>query len=107
MQSAQLKEKNISISLQGESFTFCGYKNEFQQVLLILINNARDAFMEKGIEDCKVDIILGASKLTIKDNAGGIPKDIIEKIFEPYFTTKDEGKGTGMGLYLAKNYYRE
>ncbi|MEA1892077.1 MAG: ATP-binding protein, partial [Campylobacterota bacterium] len=57
---------------------------------------------EKEIENPTIEIELKENIVTIKDNAGGIPQDIIERVFEPYFTTKEQGKGTGMGLYMSK-----
>ena len=102
LQQAQLSNHNISIEMQGESFEINSYKNEFQQVILNLINNAKDALLEKQIKDAKIIIEIKNKTVTIKDNAGGIPVDIVDRIFEPYFTTKEEGKGTGMGLYMSK-----
>jgi signal transduction histidine kinase len=82
-----------------------GYVNEYCQVLLNILLNARDAFhLHK--EDAKVVITIGSEKeravVTIADNAGGIPEDIMDKIFEPYFTTKGPDKGTGVGLFMSK-----
>lgn len=50
----------------------------------------------------KIIIRLKDRTISILDNAGGIPNDIIDRVFEPYYTTKDQGKGTGMGLYISK-----
>jgi signal transduction histidine kinase len=84
-----------------------GHPNEYSQVLLNIMINARDAFSNRKADSPKVTINLftdeGKSVVTITDNAGGIPEDIIEKIFEPYFTTKGPDKGTGVGLYMSKN----
>jgi len=102
MQFAQLKEKNIFIGLEGDEFIYNGFKSEFQQVVLILLNNAKDALLENNTKNPTININLENKIITVKDNAGGIPTNIINRIFEPYFTTKEEGKGTGMGLYLAK-----
>jgi len=83
-----------------------GYPREFSQVILNLMSNAKDALIESEIKDKKVIISLfekeDALTIMIEDNAGGIPKGVIEKIFEPYFTTKKEGEGTGIGLYMSK-----
>ena len=83
-----------------------GYKNEFSQVLLNLLNNSRDAFEERRIENRKIDISAleqdGSIVLTVRDNGGGIPSEILPKIFDPYFSTKEQGKGTGIGLYMSK-----
>ena len=61
-----------------------------------------DLTIQNNIKNPTIDIKLQNDQITIKDNAGGIPEDIIDKIFEPYFTTKEQGKGTGIGLYISK-----
>lgn len=80
-----------------------GYKNEFQQAILNIINNCVDAFNSQ--EDIKRKIILIEYKdniLSIKDSANGIREEIINRIFEPYFTTKHQSQGTGIGLYMTQ-----
>jgi len=102
MLSAQLKDHNISLIINGDEFEYTGLKSEYQQVILNVINNAKDVLIENKIESPTIIITLADKKITIKDNAGGVPKDIIDRVFEPYFTTKEQGKGTGMGLYMSK-----
>ena len=104
--------ENIDIQLSVRSdIMILECKNEFSQVLLNLFNNAKDALMESPIES-KVLIIKAEEEkeyliITISDNAGGIPEHIIHKVFDPYFTTKEEGKGTGIGLFMAKRIIEE
>jgi signal transduction histidine kinase len=104
IQSIQFKNHNIDLQIKGEDFSIVGYESEFKQVILNLINNAKDAILENNIPYGIVEIILdGKNKeLSIKDNGGGIPEDVIDRVFEPYFTTKEQGKGTGIGLYMSK-----
>jgi len=102
IQSAQLKNHNIIVNLEGDEFTFKGFKTEFQQVIINLIGNAKDAFVKNNTQDPKIDISIDANGVYIQDNAGGIPEEILERVFEPYFTTKEQGEGTGMGLYMSK-----
>ena len=82
------------------------YENEYLQVLLIILNNAIDNFDITNIENKKIEIKYSEnnnySKLFISDNSGGIKKENLENIFEPYFTTKFKKEGTGLGLYMAK-----
>lgn len=88
-----------------------GYPNEFKQVVLNLISNAMDAIKKKrqdassGLEIGEIIVTLSKTdqnaKLEIMDDGGGIPKEIIDRIFEPYFTTKGD-EGTGIGLYMSK-----
>lgn len=83
-----------------------GFPNEFSQVVLNLITNSKDALNEHAPSEKKITIV-GSFKenqiiLEIRDNGGGVPLSIIDKIFDPYFTTKEEGKGTGIGLYMSK-----
>ena len=104
IQQAQLKNHNIELEIIGDSFTVNGYESEFKQVILNIINNAKDAIIDDKIKDGKITIELNkqTKSIKIKDNANGIPKEIRDRIFEPYFTTKEEGKGTGIGLYMSK-----
>ena len=102
LQMAQLVSHNITIYMDGESFKIDGFRNEFLQVILNLINNAKDALLENEIENAKIVIELVDRSVIIRDNAGGIPDEVKERIFEPYFTTKEQGKGTGIGLYMSK-----
>ena len=101
MQSAQLKTFEIFLTIEGDDFKIYGFRNEFQQVILNLINNAKDALIENKIEDPMISIILKNKTIAIKDNAGGVDEESIDRIFEPYFSTKEQGKGTGMGLYMS------
>ncbi len=83
-----------------------GYRNEYSQVLINILMNSKDAFLERKIADPRVLIRIfredGRSVVTMADNAGGIAEDIIGKIFDPYFTTKGPQKGTGVGLFMSK-----
>ena len=102
MQSSQLNNHNITLDITGDDFKIDGFQNEFQQVILNLINNAKDALIQNKIKDPTINIILQNNTITVTDNAGGIPEEVINRIFEPYFTTKEQGAGTGMGLYMSK-----
>ena len=102
----QLENHNIALKYNSKSFLVNGFKSEFQQVLLNIINNAKDAIIskqERAKYDGKIDITVNESgTLKILDNGGGVPTDIIDRVFEPYFTTKEDNKGTGVGLYMSK-----
>ena len=107
-----LKNKNINLitefSCDKPIFT---YTSELKQVLLNFIKNAEDVLLEREIENPKITIIAKNDDtchiLIIKDNAGGIPEKIIDKIYEPYFSTKLEKDGTGLGLYMSKKIIEE
>lgn len=79
-----------------------GYKSEFSQVVLNIINNAIDVLKERNVENKKIRIRINCREIEIEDNAGGIPEKIKDKIFEPYFTTKFQSQGTGIGLYMSR-----
>lgn len=103
--SADLKNREIKLELECtayENIKVYGIKNELSQVILALISNAADAL--EGVEDplirLKISSIDPNAIITVEDNAGGIKNKDIEKIFEPYFSTKENG--TGIGLYLVK-----
>lgn len=82
------------------------YKNELIQVIMILLNNSRDAAVCNKITNPKVTVYCeehdSQIKICVQDNAGGIPDDVMDRIFEPYFTTKFKSDGTGVGLYMSK-----
>ncbi len=100
-----LSSQNVTIQLNAPfELMLNGFPNEYSQVLLNLFGNARDAIKESGVVDGTITICLyerDAEVCTsISDNGGGIPHDVIDKIFEPYFSTKQ--MGTGIGLYMSK-----
>jgi len=102
-----LSDKGIKVEVGVQDVpTLTGYPNEFSQVLLNILNNAKDAFSGQQVETPTISVQIGLegdkTVVTIADNAGGIPDAIIDRVFEPYFTTKEQGKGTGIGLYMSK-----
>lgn len=103
-----VKMNNIKIILQlDENIKINSYPNELLQCLFNIFNNAKDAFLEKEIEDKYIFISSEIKKdqviIKIKDNAHGISNSALPHIFEPYFTTKDKTKGTGLGLNITYN----
>jgi signal transduction histidine kinase len=117
--SSQLKNSAIEYSLvnrlTGPDVIY-GYENELKQVLINLINNARDAIVDKmhegGFEGMgQIRIVVenagDAVRIGVCDNAGGIVSENIDKIFDPYFTTKPKDEGTGIGLYIARQIIEE
>ena len=101
------KSNSIKIEIQIlDDIKLFGFESELSQVLLNILTNSKDAFLEKNIENphilIKTKRIQTHIKILISDNAGGINESIINKIFEPYFTTKDSYNGTGLGLYMSK-----
>jgi C4-dicarboxylate-specific signal transduction histidine kinase len=106
--NSTLENSNIKVEKElkeniPEVFTL---ENELSQVVLILLSNAKDALISDNIKSPLIKIETynknSSVLISIKDNAKGIKKDILEKIFEPYFTTKKDTNGTGIGLYMAK-----
>ncbi len=104
--SATLRSSRVNVEIEGDdTLAINTVKGEFEQVVLNIINNAKDALNEKNIRDKKIVVIFERSSegaiVKIKDNAGGIPENFIEKIFDSYFTTKGD-EGTGIGLYMSR-----
>ncbi|MDA8240448.1 MAG: HAMP domain-containing sensor histidine kinase [Nitrospiraceae bacterium] len=105
--NASFSSGGIGIEVDVEDdMSVDGFPNEYAQVLLNLLSNARDVLVERDIQNPRV-MIRGFKEgnkavVTVRDNGGGIDGDIIDKIFEPYYSTKKEGKGTGIGLSMSK-----
>ena len=103
---------NINVEILEDSQSF-GFKNELIQVLLNIFNNARDIILEKELKNREIEVIISIDKnknmalIQVKDFAGGIPKEILPKIFDSYFTTKSDDKGTGIGLYMSKTIVKK
>ena len=101
-----IKFNNIKLILNlPDDCIITGFPNEYSQVILVILNNAKDVLLERKIKEKQIEINLEKVKnktiLKIIDNAGGIAAKVMEKIFNPYFTTKED-KGTGVGLYMSK-----
>ncbi|PRM99204.1 ABC transporter substrate-binding protein [Aliarcobacter cryaerophilus] len=102
---ATLKENLIKVEFDYEDIDIIAYETELMQVFINIISNSKDAFIEKKIKDRVIFISIknfpNRILIEIKDNAGGVEDDILDKVFEPYFTTKHQYSGTGIGLYMS------
>ncbi len=103
---SQFVSKNITIIENIEDYKLETISNELIQVLINILNNARDVLIIKDEKEKRIIFINTYKKedisyIEILDNGGGIKEEIIDKIFEPYFTTKDKSQGTGIGLYMS------
>ena len=102
-----VSSKNIEVNVDFQTNDKVKlYQNEMMQVILNILKNSVDNFLEKSIKNPKIEILTKKSGdayiISISDNGGGIPEDILPNIFNPYFSTKKEKNGTGLGLYMSK-----
>ena len=111
---AVIKQNNIQVIQNlDESIELKSFAQGFVQSIINIINNAIDAIKENVEDEDNRYIFIDCKKeddqviVTIKDNAGGIPEDIIDKVFEPYFTTKHKSQGTGLGLHMTYRIINE
>lgn len=108
--NVQFTIKEIEVIKDIEPIILSSIENELIQVLINILNNARDALVK--LDNQKRLIFINTHKnenslvIEVKDNAKGIPEDIIDRIFEPYFTTKHKSQGTGIGLYMSLEIIR-
>jgi len=99
--ASTLRLSNIQIELvTTHDRQVYNHKNEYKQVLLNLLFNAKDALMEKATIAPNICIHIDSYRVSVEDNAGGILNDVLPHIFEPYYSTKDGG--LGIGLYMSK-----
>ena len=109
----QLSNHNIEVNINSSDnhISVVGYEDLLEQVIINILSNARDAFenLEKADKIINITIYMkkNAPIISIEDNAGGIPDNVKEKIFNPYFTTKEQGKGTGIGLYMSMDIMKK
>ena len=103
---SKFKNSNIKIETNMSHLKIQGYKGELVQVFMNIINNARDALEDIDFNNRFIVISVYQQEnlvmIQIKDSAGGIDKNNLDKIFEPYFTTKHKSQGTGIGLYMSE-----
>ena len=102
-----LETDNIILNVDTQDNIFVvGFPTELGQAIVNILANSKDALVEKNIKNKSIKLSLAAidnyAKITIEDNGGGVPLEILEKIFDPYFSTKLEKNGTGLGLYMTK-----
>lgn len=99
-------KNNIKIIYKLEDINVLGYETELIQVLINILNNSKDAFVQNNIDKKLIFITLKEINkkvhIEIYDNALGVSQNILDKVFEPYFTTKYKSSGTGIGLYMSK-----
>ncbi|HJV35744.1 hybrid sensor histidine kinase/response regulator [Geomonas sp.] len=102
------KAGQIAIELEAPADpVVIGYPGEFSQVILNILMNARDALISRAVESPTITVAVkdedGRAVVEVTDNGGGIPAEIIDKVFDPYFTTKGPDGGTGVGLFMSKS----
>jgi signal transduction histidine kinase len=99
--------ENNSIKVKenfGDSVKIFGYKNEFEQVIVNILSNSKDVLINSEERAVKIEIFRETEsvQISISDTGGGILEENLQRVFEPYFTTKEQGKGTGIGLYMSQ-----
>jgi len=104
---SEYKTNNIQVTQNIDEVKICTYENELIQVMINILNNAKDELVKiVDYENRYIFIDLYKEEnfliIKVKDNGGGIPESIIDRIFEPYFTTKHQSQGTGIGLYMSE-----
>lgn len=101
-----IDDEMIAVKTSFEEIEVLGITNELTQVIINLINNSKDAFIHNSILIREIAITAkkenGFAVIEVQDNAGGIAKENLDKIFEPYFTTKHKSRGTGLGLFMSR-----
>ncbi|HLD23915.1 MAG TPA: HAMP domain-containing sensor histidine kinase, partial [Sulfuricurvum sp.] len=113
LMKAQLQGRGIRILFDpNNTIVISSYKKELAHILINIIANARDAYEGLHLNVKTITISLTQSEentlvLSVRDSAGGVNPENIDKIFDPYFTTKEQGKGTGIGLYMSKRIVQE
>lgn len=105
--SSSLKHHEIDFTCKvDDDMEVEGYPNEFSQAFLNILSNAKDVLVERKVEDPFIHVSIKTGKqyvlIKVEDNGGGIKEEALERIFEPYFTTKHAKQGTGIGLYMSK-----
>ncbi len=107
LKSNGIKETKLIVN-DSNIFT---YRNEVLQVLIALLKNSMDAFIENNVQNGSITLTVDKDDkygiITILDNAGGIDDEVISRLFTPYFTTKNNNIGTGLGLYMSKTIIEE
>ena len=107
-----LSNQEIKIDiLKGDELFINGITNELTQVFINILNNAKDVLLEKEISPKFIQVKFYKEDekiyITIQDNGGGVEESIIDKVFDPYFTTKHQTQGTGIGLYMCSRIIHE
>ncbi|HEY4744714.1 MAG TPA: ATP-binding protein [Desulfuromonadaceae bacterium] len=103
------REQGIEIRLDGRSYLpiQCA-PGDFSQCVLIIMANARDAILERRVSDGRIEITVDSlnessrNRICISDNGGGIPEELLVRVFDPYVTTKFQSQGVGLGLFIAR-----
>jgi signal transduction histidine kinase len=104
---SSLKHHAINFAFHADKTqSVLGYPNEFSQAFLNILSNAKDVLVERKITDPKITVTIKSGEhyvlVKVQDNGGGITEENLERIFEPYFTTKHAKQGAGIGLYMCK-----
>jgi signal transduction histidine kinase len=109
LMDGSIKHHNLTVIVDVDStIEIDSYENELTQCLMNIFNNAKDVLKENNKDKLRLIFIRVKRKenfaiIKVRDNGGGIPADILPKIFEPYFTTKHKSQGTGLGLNMTYN----
>jgi signal transduction histidine kinase len=101
------KELDINLEKNFETDAIVeGYPREFSQVILNLLMNAKDMFLDRNIKNARIEFLISKrgkeTYIIVRDNAGGVDPENLDKVFEPYFSTKKSNDNTGLGLFMSK-----